>query len=81
MALITPITINSTTEWGIREFYSHIWSKVWRERKHDEWQTLGRKYGFRLASAPPDAPLDLPVVLPGPYWSLYEILEVEPINW
>lgn len=65
---------------GRLSFFSPIWRKIWRERKRDEWQALGRKYGFRLALAPNDAPLDLPVVLPGPYWSLYEIPEVEPIS-
>ena len=51
------------------------WSEAWKNRKRHEWQALGRKYGFRLALAPSEAPLDLPVVLPGPFWSLYEIPE------
>jgi len=51
------------------------WNETWKNRKRREWQALGRKYGFRLALAPNEAPLDLPVVLPGPFWSLYEIPE------
>lgn len=58
---------------GQLSFYAPIWHKIWRERKRGEWQALGRKYGFRLALAPNEAPLDLPIVLPGLYWSPYEI--------
>jgi hypothetical protein len=58
---------------GILSWFSPFWHDIRRERKRDEWQKLGRKYGFRLALAPSDVLLDLPVALPGPHWTLYEI--------
>lgn len=61
---------------GRLSFFSPIWNEIWRKRKRDEWQALGQRYGFRLALAPKEAPLDLPVALPGSYWSLYEIPKV-----
>ncbi len=58
---------------GRVDWYSPVLQKIWKERKRDEWQALGRKYGFRLALSPTDTPLDLPVALRGRNWDLYEI--------
>jgi hypothetical protein len=56
-------------------FSSPFWHDAWKNRKRRDWQALGRKYGFRLTLSPNETPLDLPVVLPGTFWSLYEIPE------
>jgi hypothetical protein len=55
------------------DWYSPVWREIWKERKREEWQALGRKYDFRLVLAPIDSSLDLPIALPGRYWNLYEI--------
>lgn len=68
-----PDQINRLASSGRLSWYSSLWFDIWKERKRDEWQALGRKYGFRLVLSPSEAPLDLPVALPGPHWTLYEI--------
>lgn len=65
--------INRISQGGRLSLFSPVWREVWKTRKRDEWRELGRKYDFRLVLAPADTPLDLPVALPGPHWSLYEI--------
>jgi hypothetical protein len=52
---------------------SQEWLRSWHERSRDQWQAVGRKYGFRLVLAPASPPLDLPVALTGSEYSLYVI--------
>ncbi|MGE0126697.1 MAG: hypothetical protein AB7U82_01235 [Blastocatellales bacterium] len=68
--------INRMARSGRLSFFAPAWHEIWKNRKRDEWRALGRKYGFRLALSPKEAPLDLPVALPGPHWTLYEIPEI-----
>lgn len=49
------------------------WIAAWEPRGRAEWQSLRQKYGFRLVLSPTTTPLDLPVALPGPLWTLYII--------
>jgi hypothetical protein len=50
-----------------------IWLETWKARPRAAWAGLRRKYGIRLVLSP--TPLDLPVVMRGAEWSLYEIPE------
>jgi hypothetical protein len=52
------------------------WLDAWKHRKREEWQTLSRKYGFRLVLSPQAVRLDLPLALPGSDWNLYAIPDV-----
>jgi hypothetical protein len=56
------------------------WQSSWKERKLAEWQTLSRKYGFRLVLSMSSLPLDLPVALPGKTWTLYTIPQPSELN-
>jgi len=55
---------------------SPAWRDPWKRGTRAEWQSLGRKYGFRLAWSAADLPLDLPVALTGQHWTLCTIPEV-----
>jgi hypothetical protein len=50
-----------------------IWLEAWRARPLAAWGGLRRKYGIRLVLS--RTPLDLPVVMRGAEWMLYEIPE------
>lgn len=58
---------------GRLELYSPVWLEIWKNRKRSEWDLLSKKYNFRLVLSLTNTPLDLPVALPGPFWTLYEI--------
>ena len=49
------------------------WLEAWKKRNTEEWQMLGRKYGFRLVVSPTKSDLDLPAALEGSLWTLYVI--------
>lgn len=68
-----PDQFNRLCPGGRLDWYSPVWREIWKERKREEWQALGRKYDFRLVLAPIDSSLDLPIAQPGRYWNLYEI--------
>ena len=56
---------------------SPAWIERWRSRSRDEWQTVGREYGFRVVITPP--PLDFPEALAVPGgWNIYTIPTLEP---
>jgi hypothetical protein len=50
-----------------------IWLETWEARPRAAWPSLRQKYGIRLVLSA--TPLDLPVVLRGAEWILYEIPE------
>jgi hypothetical protein len=50
-----------------------VWREIWTGRSRTAWTGLRQKYGMRLVLSP--MPLDLPVVLRGADWVLYEIPE------
>jgi hypothetical protein len=55
-----------------RDIYE-IAANIWERRNIEEWQELGRKYGFRLVLSLTRNRLDLPPVVSGPAWTLYVI--------
>ncbi len=58
---------------GLRAGRPETWVDNWGRRSREQWLDLARLYGFRLVVSPKDLPLSLPVALPGPAWTLYEI--------
>lgn len=52
---------------------SSEWYRHWSARTREQWQAVGKKYGFRLLLASSTLRLDLPVALAGPRFTLYLI--------
>jgi hypothetical protein len=52
---------------------SDLVMEAWEKRSRNEWQMLGKKYGFRLVYSETKRTLDLPVGLRGPKWTLWII--------
>lgn len=50
-----------------------VWSSAWETRTRQEWETLGKKYGFRIVLSSSAAPLDLPLAFKTLLWSVYLI--------
>lgn len=65
--------IRSISKNGLVPLTLSIWLDAWKNRRLADWQTLKKKYGFHLILAPSTTPLDLPLALPGPFWTLYTI--------
>ncbi len=49
------------------------WSAAWQTRTLGEWETLGKKYGFRLVLSSTPFPLNLPVAYHSSLWTVYRI--------
>jgi hypothetical protein len=52
---------------------SPVWLESWKARTEEEWRGLGTKYQFRLVLSPKSTPLNLPVAIEGPVWTLYTV--------
>ena len=52
---------------------SSVWLEAWKNRSQAGWRQLGQKYRVRVVLAPKSTPLDLPIVLRGPVWTVYVI--------
>jgi hypothetical protein len=61
---------------GYLPIYSPIWLDAWKHRTLEQWQALAQKYTFRLVLSPTKIKLDLPVALPGRFWTLYIIPDI-----
>jgi hypothetical protein len=46
---------------------------AWRTRSNAQWKSLAAQYGFSHVLSPKNVPLDLPQVLSGPPYDLYEV--------
>lgn len=69
-----PARIRELTREGDLGPTHPVWKRAWRERTREEWQALGRKYGFRLIlTTKKSAPLDLPVAMTHGPWAVHVV--------
>jgi len=68
-----PDQLKSLSDNGNFSLDIPAWSAAWQTRTLGEWETLGKKYGFRLVLSSTPFPLNLPVAYQSSLWTVYRI--------